>query len=410
MALGNSTRTVPTHQTVVQKTESPKWVTDAGQGLYADTKALTADPSSWVYGGPRYAKKSSTTEQALDLIRGHEGAWRPDLDKAQDIASGITPFDFIDAGTGAREVVGPDGRVTLTYDEWNEDTAERFMNPFMTSVAQKAVEDLERRRAIEAQRIGAEAAASGAFGGARHAFREKLFDENTADSIADIFLESKARAYDDASGRYERGRDALFRQQDANRTAKLSDMSVADFFRTLARDRSDLGYIDADALLKAGAMEEVYTQRGLDEERARVMDAIEAEKEALRFRSAILNNTPYDKTATSDQRGIQTIQKPSVLGQVVGGVASAASLLSDPDAKQDITPANDDDVLELFRETPVSTFTYKDAPEAGTRVGPMADDWAQSFGGNGREIDVGQAVGMLTAAVRALDKRTREAA
>ena len=66
-----------------------------------------------------------------------------------------------------------------------------------------------------------------------------------------------------------------------------------------------------------------------------------------------------------------------------------------------------------FRGMPVDDYRYRkeaqdefNLPEH--RTGTMAQDWAEEFGGDGHTIDMGDAIGKLMAAVKALDKRTAQ--
>jgi hypothetical protein len=63
---------------------------------------------------------------------------------------------------------------------------------------------------------------------------------------------------------------------------------------------------------------------------------------------------------------------------------------------------------------PVDDYDYKKravdsgaAPE-GRRTGPMAQDWAKEFGGDGKTVDVAQMLGKLAGAVKGLEERTRK--
>jgi hypothetical protein len=62
-----------------------------------------------------------------------------------------------------------------------------------------------------------------------------------------------------------------------------------------------------------------------------------------------------------------------------------------------------------FRDLPVDGCRYIDEafnlPER--RSGTIAQDWAEQFGGNSRTFDIGDAMGKLVAAMKSLQKRTR---
>lgn len=95
------------------------------------------------------------------------------------------------------------------------------------------------------------------------------------------------------------------------------------------------------------------------------------------------------------------------IGGVIGGVGSAVGgIMSDVSKKQDIEPTGG--VLGRVQKLPVTQWNYK--PEwqkasgsVNTRhYGPMAQDWARLFGGNGLEIDYHDVIGVLLGAVQEL--------
>jgi hypothetical protein len=110
----------------------------------------------------------------------------------------------------------------------------------------------------------------------------------------------------------------------------------------------------------------------------------------------------------------------NTVGQIGGAVAApvgkalaGSSIFSDEDMKEDRKSADGEGILAMFRDMPVDDYRYKgearaafDVPER--RTGTMAQDYAEHFGGDGTTIDLGDAVGKLMAAVKALDKRTAD--
>lgn len=98
-----------------------------------------------------------------------------------------------------------------------------------------------------------------------------------------------------------------------------------------------------------------------------------------------------------------------MLGQIGG--AAAGAIFSDEEMKEDRAEADGEGVLAMFREMPVDDYRYKDEAQEAYglpehRTGTMAQDYSENFGGDGKTIDLGDAVGKLMAAMKALDKRT----
>jgi hypothetical protein len=122
--------------------------------------------------------------------------------------------------------------------------------------------------------------------------------------------------------------------------------------------------------------------------------------------AALLGTNPQFQTPSFQQTTAQGIAAPNYAGQVntnyaqqtaqnqnlwntIGSLGgSALSLFSDEDNR--------------YKD---EARTALDLPER--RTGPMAQDWAQNFGGDGHTIDMGDALGKLMAAMKALDKRTQ---
>ena len=95
-------------------------------------------------------------------------------------------------------------------------------------------------------------------------------------------------------------------------------------------------------------------------------------------------------------------------GAELVGSGAKAYAMSDRNAKTDIQSASPDETLAAVRSIPNYTYRYK--PEHGDngaqmRIGPMAQDWADQFGGNGQIIPMPQILGALLGAVQALAQK-----
>lgn len=97
-------------------------------------------------------------------------------------------------------------------------------------------------------------------------------------------------------------------------------------------------------------------------------------------------------------------QASSGLASGVGGLVGMA-FASDPDTKTDRKPARR--VLDKVADMPVEEWTYKEGQGDGKRhIGPMADDFAKVAGkGNGRQINVIDAIGTTLQAVKELNEK-----
>jgi hypothetical protein len=92
----------------------------------------------------------------------------------------------------------------------------------------------------------------------------------------------------------------------------------------------------------------------------------------------------------------------------------AMMMFSDENMKTGRKPADGEGVLRKLRDMPIDDYQYKNGPQQQyglpeQRTGPMAQDYQRAFGGegsDGRMVDLGDAVGKILAAIKALDRRT----
>lgn len=101
----------------------------------------------------------------------------------------------------------------------------------------------------------------------------------------------------------------------------------------------------------------------------------------------------------------------SGIAGLVGTGIKAAGMFSDENMKENRSTADGEAILAAFRGMPVDDYAYKDEARAAfdlpeERTGPMAQDWAEAFGGDGQTIDIGDYLGNMMAAIKALDART----
>ncbi len=138
------------------------------------------------------------------------------------------------------------------------------------------------------------------------------------------------------------------------------------------------------------------------------------------FQQPSFMNTTAQSIAAPDYQGAvkSNYEQQSAMNQAMwntaGKLGSSAMMMSDEELKENRQPADGEGILAMFRDMPVDDYDYKDeAKEAyglpESRTGPMAQDYERAApeGSDGHMIDLGDAVGKLMAAVKALDKRTQ---
>jgi hypothetical protein len=95
-------------------------------------------------------------------------------------------------------------------------------------------------------------------------------------------------------------------------------------------------------------------------------------------------------------------------GYIQGGASlgmsglAAWSMFSDPEMKEDIEPVSDGEMLAAVKRIPIKRWKYKG--EETEHIGGMADTMPEVVS-DGRTVDVISYLGMLTSAVRALDRK-----
>lgn len=95
----------------------------------------------------------------------------------------------------------------------------------------------------------------------------------------------------------------------------------------------------------------------------------------------------------------------STIGSVMGALALAGVFASNSRFKENIEPVPEEDILDSIRSLPVKKWSYKG--EAARHIGPMAEDFARTFGTGSTEdvIHFSDAVGTLMAGVQALARK-----
>jgi hypothetical protein len=86
------------------------------------------------------------------------------------------------------------------------------------------------------------------------------------------------------------------------------------------------------------------------------------------------------------------------------------SMLSDRNQKENFREIDGEALLQQLRKTPVSSWNYKQQGRVVRHVGPMAQDWAQTFklNSDSTTINSGDIAGITLAGVQALDTRTTQ--
>lgn len=95
----------------------------------------------------------------------------------------------------------------------------------------------------------------------------------------------------------------------------------------------------------------------------------------------------------------------STIGSLMGTLALAGVFASNSRFKENFEPVPEDDILASIRSLPVKKWSYKG--DAARHIGPMAEDFARTFGTGSSEdvIHFSDAVGTLMAGIQSLARK-----
>jgi hypothetical protein len=106
-----------------------------------------------------------------------------------------------------------------------------------------------------------------------------------------------------------------------------------------------------------------------------------------------------------------TLESHGPVDELTKGVSGAATdgligsqVISDRDLKEHFAPVDGREVLRKLAVLPISTWTYLEAGQRARHIGPVAQDFAASFGvgASDRYIGTVDAIGVAFAAIQAL--------
>tara|TARA_R100000900_G_scaffold135743_2_gene113451 strand:- start:140 stop:2602 length:2463 start_codon:yes stop_codon:yes gene_type:complete len=236
--------------------------------------------------GPLQAEFDPSQTRAFEAIENIPGATKPLFDEATSFARQATT-----APTDPAEVAA-------------------FMNPFLRNVTDIQKREAERVADVQEQRLGAQAAQAGAFGGSRAAILEAERQRNLGQQLDDIEARGLAASFQDAQTRLgqQRAREAA----GATQLASLGSAIPAQQLKELG------------ALSGVGAARQTQAQRGIDLAR----QEFEAEEafplRTLQEFSSILRGFPIDPTRTTTSQQFSAAQPLSTQLLGVGTQALGA--------------------------------------------------------------------------------------
>lgn len=273
-------QTTTTPSTGMTANQLPQWVSEAGQNLYNQAAAISGQDFQ-PFEGPRVAGFNPQQQQAMDIASQQVGAYQPQLQEAGQLASA--------AG-----------------QQWNNEAAQQYMNPFNQQVLQRQAEELNRQFNINRTADAAKAVSSNAFGGSRSGVLSSETERSRNQAMQDMLLRGGSAAYDRALQAF--GQDKQAGLQASSQLGQLAGLG------------QQLGMADISQLLQTGGMQQAQEQASLDTAYGDYLEQREYPYRQLNFLSGILQGTPYETRTSSSGTQTQVSAGTSPLAQISGAL------------------------------------------------------------------------------------------
>lgn len=422
-------------KTQTSEVKLPAWVEAASQENYNFAKDVANQPYQ-PYGGQTVAGFSPDQLGAFDYARNNIGAYQGVYDNALGMAamSGNSSTPWVQNNDVSASTIQNDWRsyvpnsidanqANVRAQSFKDANVADYMNPYLDQVESYALQNLQAGTQQGLNKIGDQAAASGAFGGSRQGVQEGVLMGDSAKRAGELSANVRAQGYDRAlqqitgdqnrnmqgqlanqaanmqgqianrdTGLQLAGMDqrsqmanqaaimqAALANQEANLRSQLANQQATanDYARQLqaAMGMGQLGTAananigtDLARLLSIGGMQQEQEQKYLSDAYSRFLEARDYPKDQLNIRLSALGMSPYGKTQTT------TESSPANWGGIAQGAGSALlglAMMSDKSMKTDMQKVGKDKETGLD----VYSYRYKGDPKSYPKVvGLMADD------------------------------------
>ena len=312
---------IPTSSKVVEGTELPEWVAEAGKRSFVRAAEIANDPY------PLYEDESGmaipriedmTDQEKLGYGMLETGAedYLPFMNRASDVAN------TLGAGYGAMT------REELLGDPFSLETAQPYMDIYQSSM-DPAVREIEEQTARAQNEARARASTGGGGFGSRLGIMEGVTAGEGAQAAGDLRAGAAREGLGFAAGRYDTDREARFgadtQARQGYETDEASRIQQMDAYQGMAPLIQSLQTQAAAGLITAGEAERQLDQASLDIAYADFLDQKMYPKEQLNFALGALAGTPYNTVNRSYTTGTQMSANPSLFGQAIAGAGTALS-------------------------------------------------------------------------------------
>jgi Chaperone of endosialidase len=357
-------------QTVVNKTELPQWVQDAGQKNLAQAYNVSANLAG-PYTGPRVAGMTAGQQADIAALQNNVGSTNPAFAYAQNAAAGLTNYNPAQVNAG-----------TLAGTDLSS-----YMNPYTQNVINSAMQGIDVQRQQALNQVGDQALKTGAFGGSRQGITEGITNAGAAMQAGNLAAQLQAQNYNQAVQNATNDINRNFQAQGLNQQAGLSgaglNLSAANQLGSLA-SQGQQSFLQGTAAALAGQESAQQNQQAqLAAQQQAYNEAKNYPLEQLQIPLQALGATPYGQTNTQTGPGPTSnglMQGLGALGTgvgILGGLFGPMGLFaSDENLKTDIKKLGKDPQTGLD----MYAYRYKGDPKSYPKVvGPMAQDIEKKY-------------------------------
>lgn len=203
-ALGESDR--PYQPYMGQRLAGASGQTQQGLNMARGFAASPVDNTAARMTGQVYNRAMSPLTQRYDPASYRAGTYDPGTFASQSVTAGDGEYGY---------------SLVDTPQTFGQEQAQQYMSPYMDEVIQRAMADVKKNTLEEQVYRNTEAARAGAFGGSRAAVQNQMALGQAQERMADISVEGRQAAFENAQQQFERDRAALMQAGMSNQEASL---------------------------------------------------------------------------------------------------------------------------------------------------------------------------------------------
>lgn len=304
-------KSAPSSQTVVNKTELPQWVQEAGQKNLAAAYDVSANMLG-PYTGQRVAGITPATESVVGNITQNAAMSQPAFAYAQQLAA--------QAGGYQPTQVQP-GQLSQT-------DLSQYMNPYTQAVLGTSLDVLNQQRLTGLNQAYDAALKAKAFGGSRQAIQEGVVNAAAQQQAGQLAAQLMAQNYGQAQTAAQADITRAMEAQRLNQQAGLAGAGLgvqgAQALGQLAGAGQEAYMTGQTGALTAQSLLQAQQQAELDAAQQAYREAQQFPIQQLQIPIQALGATPYGQTNT--QTGPAQQSSPLLTG--LGAASSAVSILA----------------------------------------------------------------------------------